>query len=293
MTLDRTSVVDALVDLERKDRRCAVFGSAEHQYRLNPPLPATTLEAFEEKHGVSFPDDYRYFITVIGNGGAGPFYGLFPFGEEEAGRSWEDAEAIGDLAEPFPYIEAWNLSKEFWNQEPDPPPDTPPEEEDRMMAAWDQELMEHYWNPQVMNGAIPICHRGCGLSQWLVVNGPQRGYVWNDDRADYAGISPLRDTDGKQVTFTDWYLTWLENAEDQRITASKRFGQSASPRASARDWAFLLAGVVGIFPGAAVAAWHDWSGRGIQLASLVTATAAVGVFFCVDWFVKRIRGSKR
>lgn len=289
MKLDRTTVVDTLARLERKDRRCTTFGSAEHQYHLDPPLPSEVLDAFEEKHGVSLPDNYRYFITGIGNGGAGPCYGLFPFGEEEDGRLWEDADVIGDLAEPFPYIEAWNLPEEFWNKEPDPPPDTPLEEEDRIMEAWDEELNEHYWNPRIMNGAIPICDRGCGLSQWLVVNGPQRGYVWNDDRADHAGISPLRDSDGKQVTFADWYMTWLENAESHRITDVKRPRHSSSPRAGLRDWTFLLVMVAGIFSGAAYAAWHDWSGRGFQLASVATAVVAVGLFWCVDRLLRRMR----
>ena len=287
--LDAKPVADELSRLRRKDHHCTGFGASEHQYQLNPPLSSEVVNAFEQKHGITLPEDYRHFVTTIGNGGAGPFYGLFPFGEEETGRRWEDVDAIGTLAEPFPYIEAWNLPKEFWSKEPDPPPGTPLEEEDRMMAAWDQELIEQYWNPQVMNGAIPICDRGCGLSQWLIVNGPQRGYVWNDDRADHAGISPLRDPDGKQMTFTDWYLNWLENAEDQHIAATKRLRQSASPRASVRDWAFLLAAVVGIFPGAAFAAWHDWSGRGIQLASLVTATAAIGLFLCADWLLRPMR----
>jgi len=81
---------------------------------------------------------------------------------------------------PFPHVIAWNLPESFWEQEPDPPPGLPVDEEDMLWEAGDEELEKHYWNPAIMNGAIPICHRGCALRQWLVVNGEQKGYVWND-----------------------------------------------------------------------------------------------------------------
>ena len=48
------------------------------------------------------------------------------------------------------------------------------------MEAWDRELEAHYWDPAIMNGAIPICHKGCALRQWLVIHGEQRGFVWDD-----------------------------------------------------------------------------------------------------------------
>ena len=83
--------------------------------------------------------------------------------------------------------------------------------EDQMMEEWDQALNEQYWNTSIMNGAIPICHLGCAYRQWLVINGPQKGFIWSDDRVDYKGIYPLRDKDNQQVTFTGWYMNWLHN----------------------------------------------------------------------------------
>ncbi len=63
-----------------------------------------------------------------------------------------------------------------------------------------------------MNGAIPICHMGCNLWQWLVITGDHRGFVWNDCRVDYKGIQPVIDNAGKQMTFSDWYMSWLHQA---------------------------------------------------------------------------------
>ena len=211
-TLDKQTVLDLLADLKQTDRQLRNFGAGAHQYELHRPLAESAIATFEATHGITFPDDYRYFITQIGNGGAGPYYGLFPFGREDGLRdycTWEEGHMVGDLSADFPHQDKWNLPDSFWEKMPDPGPDVSEEEEDRMMEEWDKQLAEHYWNPKIMNGAIPICHLGCALRQWLVITGPQKGFVWADDRVDHAGICPLRDDNGRQMTFADWYMSWL------------------------------------------------------------------------------------
>ncbi len=213
-SLERNNVLRRLEDLKRADPHHQVHGSAAHLFELNPPISHGEMAAFESKHRVVLPEDYRHFITAIGNGGAGPSYGLFRFGEQDDGHgvcSWDKAALVGDFSAEYRFEGAWNLPESFWAKRPDLGPDVSEEEEDRLTEAWDKELDEHYWNPEMMNGAIPICHRGCALRQWLVIHGKQRGSVWNDDRVDENGISPLRDQAGNRVSFTCWYLSWLRN----------------------------------------------------------------------------------
>lgn len=209
--LDRNTVLRRLAELDRRDPRRKVFGSGSHDYKLNPPLPASVIEAFEGRHGVSLPEDYRHFITEVGDGGAGPYYGLLPFGKDDDDRDWEGGGLVGDPGRPFPHTTAWNLPDSFWAGEPDWPPDTPIEEQDRMMDTWDRELEAHYWNPAIMDGAIPICHKGCALRQWLVIHGERRGSIWDDHRADHAGIAPVLGESGEPVTFAGWYMAWLDD----------------------------------------------------------------------------------
>jgi hypothetical protein len=45
---------------------------------LNPPLREVDVVAFEDVHKVSLPPDFRQVLTEVGNGGAGPLYGVFP-----------------------------------------------------------------------------------------------------------------------------------------------------------------------------------------------------------------------
>jgi hypothetical protein len=54
------------------------FGEEKHGLRLAPPLPAAKVAEFEADHHIELPEPYRSFLTILGGGGASPFYGLLP-----------------------------------------------------------------------------------------------------------------------------------------------------------------------------------------------------------------------
>lgn len=83
MALDKIEIFAALNRLAHRDSKFAVFGAGSHPYRLNPAMPVDDVESLERHFEMSLPDDYRQFITSIGNGGAGPYYGLFRLGEHD------------------------------------------------------------------------------------------------------------------------------------------------------------------------------------------------------------------
>src|SRR5262245_21867264 len=74
------------------------FGSQSHQYHRNPPLGEAEVGAFEARHGVRLPDEYRAFVTRIADGGMGPDYGLYSL------RSL--AQPLPHLSRPFPFDNA-------------------------------------------------------------------------------------------------------------------------------------------------------------------------------------------
>jgi hypothetical protein len=234
-TFDVPTVLRLLGELGQTDRHRRVFGSGSHLYKLNPPLAVPVVAGFEARYGISLPGDYRSFITEIGDGGAGPSYGVLPFGKDDDDRDWQGGGLVGDPSKPFPHSTAWNLPESFWDGEPAPPPGTPLEEEDRLMEAWDREMEAHYWNPAIMDGAIPICHLGCALRQWLVINGEPRGFVWNDFRADDRGLSPVLGRSGEPMTFADWYMTWLDNSMREVTTVPRSAVAAIWRRISGRD----------------------------------------------------------
>jgi len=167
----------------------------------------------EAKYHCNFPEEYREFITQLGNGGAGPFYGLFPIEVEDHNHgycSWEEGGLINDLSKPFPFSAEWNLGEEFWEAEPDPDENTPADIEEEMWEKWESLLEEKYWS--IMDGAIPICHQGCAVRNWLIVNGSEKGNVWVDYRGDHEGVMPLTSTEGKRISFFEWYSEWLNKS---------------------------------------------------------------------------------
>ena len=123
------------------DGKFQVFGSKHHRYRLGPPLSERELAEFEFSKGVRLPEDYRQFLANVGNGGAGPYYGLESLHPQ-----------LRDLSQPFPLVAASDtLSEEALDRLPDPD-DYP--------------------------GVLELCHMGCGHYAYLVVNGPKYGMIW-------------------------------------------------------------------------------------------------------------------
>jgi hypothetical protein len=211
MPLDVERITKSVTTL--RESQSTIFGASSHRFLLNDKLTETEVEAFERLHKVRLPSDYRNFLKLIGNGGAGPFYGVFRLGTmDDPGFSpgnWRDE--VGILSEPFPY-----------ETEPSDPIGKPtdeifvvgPEGYRRMvrdLGDWkNYDDCAWYWAP--LNGAIPICHVGCGYLFWLVLTGSQAGRMWHDGRAAALGLEPVLRGNGSAVTFATWYEEWLNGA---------------------------------------------------------------------------------
>lgn len=185
-----------------------VFGAESHGFKLNPVVRKSVVSKFEAKYGIQLPDDYRRCITEVGNGGAGPYYGVFKFHEMDdcfSFQRWKENDGfVGTLSQPFPHAKPWNDTVEY--------PDEDEFEDEDQYDAEVERIDKIYWNPENVNGAIPICHQGCALRNWLVVCGSEAGNVWEDLRADEGGLVPTKLKRKKRVTFLEWYNNWLQQA---------------------------------------------------------------------------------
>ncbi|MGQ4432866.1 hypothetical protein [Streptomyces sp. SAS_260] len=65
-------------ELGSRDPMRSHFWAEAHGYELRPALPEARIRAFEETHGVGLPGEYRSFLAEVGDGPAGPGYGLLP-----------------------------------------------------------------------------------------------------------------------------------------------------------------------------------------------------------------------
>jgi SMI1 / KNR4 family (SUKH-1) len=196
--LDR--IADKLDRLREADRAFSVFGSDSHGYLLGSKLTERDLLAVEQRLGVRLPKEYRLFLARLGEGGAGPFYGLFtPYGED-----LEDITNPEYVRKPFRWSEAFNPY--HWN-------DACSQED-----VWCDDPEEN-GNPQIIlhvPGALYICHFGCAIRFFLIVNGQCFGEVWRDSQADEGGILPECGDDGCHLAFLDWYERWLDDAISAR-----------------------------------------------------------------------------
>ncbi len=147
-------------------------------------ISESAIAEFEDQHSVTLPEDYRAFIIQVGNGGVGPWYGIFPF-------SCDGNHQL--LNQPFPYNEAWNVDGLYISERGDTPEE----------AA--------YFAEAHIQGTKRISHLGCGIYAILVFTGSERGNVWIDDRVDANGVFPLRTEKRDRLTFTELFEAWLSH----------------------------------------------------------------------------------
>lgn len=205
---DPLHIQRALQRLRSMRPNAPIFGADTHRFVLNPTLAEAEVLGFERQHRVNLPSDYRKFLIGVGNGGAGPYYGIFRLGQmdENGGvKPWHENDGfVGVLSEPF-------LLASDWNNLTGMPSDDLLERDEADYERQLDEFEKRYWHASLMNGAIPICHEGCALRIWLVVTGDQAGRLWHDGRADHKGLKALVSADGAPATFSLWYNEWLDH----------------------------------------------------------------------------------
>lgn len=156
----RETVLRLVDELRALDPRRRVFGAAKsgssgHDYRFDDRLSIADVRAFEGKHGVALPADYREFVTEVGDGGAGPHYGIQPLAK---------ASEFTDPSRPFP----WTSKREMTAED---------------LAVWE-------WHP----GVLILAERGCAYEDFLIVNGDAPSRMWSDFVAGDGSLVPCAES---------------------------------------------------------------------------------------------------
>ena len=94
-TNDIVELGDMLGRLRATDTSFRVLARSSIALARPDPCPKASWRRSSSTNRIRLPDDYRQFLAMIGNGGAGPFYGLEPL--STFGR---------DLSQPFPVTTA-------------------------------------------------------------------------------------------------------------------------------------------------------------------------------------------
>src|SRR5260370_35606962 len=72
------NVLNKLEHLKELDKPPLVFGAEPQHYVLRPRLSIPEIEKTERRLGVPLPETLRVFYYEVGDGVAGPYYGLTP-----------------------------------------------------------------------------------------------------------------------------------------------------------------------------------------------------------------------
>ena len=202
---------ERLTEIRDLDLKFSLFGSKVHRYELKPTISESDVADYEKQNSISIPEDYRQFVTEIGNGGAGPFCGISGLPAE-----WN----LNNLSAPFSYTKLTRDGSELDLIQQIEVLDESGENFDEQY----EKLSLKYWTDTNANGALHICEYGCALRFFLALNGRERGNIWFDATADFNGFSPVsvskatslssewchynQDT-SKRVNFAKWYEAWL------------------------------------------------------------------------------------
>ena len=175
------------------DKYCNQFGADEHKYQWNPPASVEEVEDFEQKIGVRLPEEYRNFLLLAGNGGAGPYYGLFSL---QKILYWLE-DGMDPKKEPVlhPGIEIPQVDEdEFEDDE---------EEYDQMLDDAEQENDSETEGENYLQGCIPIGSQGDSYFMYLLLSGPNEGrVVYVESELTYVFFP-------REQGFLAWYKRWL------------------------------------------------------------------------------------
>lgn len=184
------------------DKNCELFGAPRHRYALNPPAEKAYVRELEERYGFRLPKDYFHFITEIGDGGAGPDYGLSSFTAFFRTQASPKAEAYasacrGSLSKPFSprpmgaeEVENYAIvTKERYRKHPE-----------RYF------ICDEFEDEGLTHGFLVLGTHGCQWDFGLAVTGDRRGQIFDMDNEGGYGFTA--------GSFAEFYESWLEFLSD-------------------------------------------------------------------------------
>ena len=170
----------------------ALFGADSHHYQLNPPLDMAQIAQWQRRTGVQLPQEYVQFMTQLGNGGAGPYYGIERFEDSE---NRYDAVALPCVLSPTMSNDEWQTLSHLTENCSD-------EEYDLRESLLHQGLFY-----------LGTC--GCTYDILLVVTGKHAGrLVYTHEWCD----SPTPYQFAYESHLLDWYERWLDEIIQQYDT---------------------------------------------------------------------------
>ena len=210
------TIQNKLSELKALDKNYRIFGADTHKYILNDTLSEAEIIEFEKNFNIKLPEGYSDFIQFIGNGGAGPFYGLQSLTSAlHQNLDAPDDDQLNDISKPFPYTDVWNPINELSAVYDKLNKAQEDGNADNETAAWNER--EKLISDEKNNyGRLNLCNYGCGVAIFMVVNGAEYGNIWMDARINDDGIYPFNEFGNcERIDFLNFYEAWLDESIDE------------------------------------------------------------------------------
>lgn len=206
-------------------------GNYVHMHLFRPVVDREELELWEEIMGFTLPEDYRYYLTCLGNGGAGPDHGILPFHfllnddyQKKSIYAYGQEQRFYDLAKrryEFEFIDIDALYEEYCN--------CIPEKEQMSYSQFDDMLWENIerevYDPLYEHGLLNIGDPGCSGNIALLLNGSYRGYISGISQEGYfSHLAPdfsLVEEMKNWEPFTDYLMEYVRKTQEFCDSLSK------------------------------------------------------------------------
>ncbi|QXX83972.1 MULTISPECIES: SMI1/KNR4 family protein [Providencia] len=180
-----TRIREKIPLVKQVDSELDLFGADSHEYELNPVIALADIEKWQKRTGATLPQDFVQFLTQIGNGGLGPYYGIVRF---------EDSESRFDQTAALPSILSPDMSEEEWQKLTFLDDDCSDEEFDER---------ENY----IHQGVFYLGTCGCEYDLLLVISGEYAGRIiytnhWCGSNQPFFF--------SYELSFSQWYERWLD-----------------------------------------------------------------------------------
>lgn len=172
-----TYLKELVAQASKKDKNCTVFGAKNHQYQLEPVVSLEQVRRYEQKYHIKLPSEYVFFITEVGNGGAGPDYGIWGIDTKDL-PPLEETE----ITTPTPLITP-ELTQEQW---------------EILLENNDDDF-------DVTEGTFCAGTKGCTYFNYIISSGIYENTVYYFD-ANYEESSPPFVL---SMTFLEWYAAYF------------------------------------------------------------------------------------
>ncbi len=177
---------------KNKDKELKVFGASSHKYEFNEVTTLEKVKEFENKYNIKLPEEYIYFLTEVGNGGTGPFYGIYPL-EKLRYEGTIKTEKFDEGKEPFI---SDNLTIEEWNE---------------LSKAYEEAEEEHDDKifEKIMENVLPIGTQGCTYDNLLILSGKNKGKIAYIDYNMMLDYKPFI----LNMNFFEWVIKYFGEIE--------------------------------------------------------------------------------